>query len=146
VMTGGTIIINGPTANNNSAIDYDSSFKMTGGFILGVGSSGMAMAPSTTSTQRALLLNLRTTRAAGTLIHIETSTGDNILTFKTSKVFQSISLSAPTLTQGTTYNFYVGGNSTGTLKDGIYQNGVYSPGTKLTTFTITSIVTKLTNL
>lgn len=146
VMTSGTIIINGPTANNNSAIDYDSTFKITGGFILGVGSSGMAMTPSTTSTQRSILLNLQTTRAAGTLIHIETNTGDNILTFKTSKVFQSISLSAPTLTQGTTYNVYVGGNSTGILKDGTYQNGVYTPGIKLTTFTITSIVTKLTNL
>ena len=96
VMTGGTIIVNGPTANNNSAIDYDNSFKMTGGFILGVGSSGMAIAPSTTSTQRSILLNLRTTRTAGTLIHIETSTGDNILTYQNQQSFSVNLTCAPT--------------------------------------------------
>jgi hypothetical protein len=145
-MTGGTIIVNGPTANDNGAIDYDTTFKMTGGFILGVGSSGMALAPSTTSTQYSILLNLRTTRTAGTLIHIETSSGTNILTYQTSKVFQSIALCAPTLTQGTTYNVYLGGSSTGTVKDGVYQSGTYTAGTKLTTFTISTIVTKLINL
>jgi hypothetical protein len=145
-MTAGTIIINGPTANDNGAIDYDTTFKMTGGFILGVGSAGMAQAPSTTSTQYSLLLNLRTTRSVGTVIHIETSTGNNILTYQTSKVFQSIALCAPTLTQGTTCNVYLGGSATGTIKDGIYENPTYTGGTKLTTLTITSIVTKLTNL
>jgi hypothetical protein len=146
VMTAGTIIINGPTANDNGAIDYDSTFQMTGGFIVGVGSAGMALAPSSSSTQCSILLNLRTTYAAGTLIHIETSTGSNVLTYQTSKVFQSIVLCAPTLTKGTTYNVYLGGSSTGTLKDGIYQNGVYTAGTKLTTFTISAAVTKLNNL
>jgi hypothetical protein len=145
-MTAGTIIVNGPTANNNGAIDYDSTFKMTGGFILGVGSSGMALAPSTTSTQCSILINLRTTRTAGTLIHIETNSGSNILTYQTSKVFQSITLCTPTLTQGTTYNVYLGGTSTGTINDGVYQSGTYTPGTKLTSFTISTIVTKLTNL
>ncbi len=45
---------------------------------------------------------------------------------------------------GSTYDLYLGGSSTGTIKDGIYQNGVYTPGTLTRTLTITSIVTKVT--
>ena len=41
VMTGGYVIINGPTSNGNGALDHV-SFKITGGFLLAVGSSGMA--------------------------------------------------------------------------------------------------------
>ena len=144
-MTDGYVIINGPTVNSNSAIDWEGSFKMTGGFILGVGSSGMAMTAGPTSTQYALLLNLRNTRSAGTIIHIQNAAGTDILTFQASKTFQSIALCAPSLTKGS-YSLYLGGSSTGTLKDGVYQNGVYSGGTLIRTFTISTIVTKLTNV
>jgi hypothetical protein len=97
--------------------------------------------PSTTSTQYSILVNFRTAYSAQTLIHIETSTGSNILTFKPTKQFQSIAFCSPSLTNGSTYNIYVGGSSTGTLKDCIYSNGVYTPGTKYTSLTINSIVT-----
>ena len=38
---------------------------------------------------------------------------------------------------------YLGGNCTGTLTDGIYEGGTYTAGTKYTTFTVSSIVTKI---
>ncbi len=101
---------------------------MTGGFILGVGSSGMAMTAGPTSTQYALQLDLRNTRGPGTLIHIQTNTGTDVLTFQASKTFQSIAFCSPALTKGSTYSLYLGGGSTGTLKDGVYQNGTYSGG------------------
>jgi len=145
-MTGGYVIVNGPTFNGNSAIDWEGSFKMTGGFILGVGSSGMAMTAGPTSTQYALQLDLRNTRGAGTLINIQTNNGTDVLTFQASKTFQSIAFCSPTLTKGSTYSLYLGGSSTGTLKDGVYQNGTYSGGTMIRTFTIQNIVTKLTYL
>jgi hypothetical protein len=145
VMTDGTIIINGPTSNMNSAIDYDASFKMTGGYIVAVGSSGMAQAPSVTSTQYALLINFRSIKAAGTLFHIQAADGTDILTFKPIRLYQSVAFSSSVLVKGSTYDVYLGGSSTGSITDYLYKDGTYSGGTKSTSFTITSIVTQIIN-
>ena len=45
-MTGGVVVVNGPTEQMNGALDHDASFNMTGGTIVATGSSGMAMAPN----------------------------------------------------------------------------------------------------
>jgi hypothetical protein len=142
-MTAGTVIIQGPIVQMNSAVDYDVTFKMTGGLLIAVGSSGMAQAPDASSTQNALLLNFTTAQRAGTLIHIQSSDGKGILTFLPTKQYQSIAFCSPELVKGATYDVYLGGTSTGTLKDGVYQGGTYQPGTKNTTFTVTSVVTRL---
>jgi len=139
-MTAGTLLINGPTSNFNGAIDHV-SFKMTGGLLVAVGSSGMAQAPGATSTQYSIMVNFRIAYSAQTLIHIESSTGNSILTFKPTKQFQSIVFCSPSLTKGSTYDIYVGGSSTGTLKDGIYPNGTYTGGTKYASLIINNIVT-----
>jgi hypothetical protein len=142
-MTGGTVIVNGPTSNWNGALDHV-SFKMTGGFLVAVGSSGMAEAPGTSSTQYSVLVNFNFARQAGTIIHIRTNTGTEILTFKPTKRYQSIVFSSSALAKGTTYDIYFGGNSTGTVTDSLYTGGTYTPGTKYpTSFTISSIVTKI---
>jgi hypothetical protein len=127
----------------NGALDYDGGFKITGGLLIAVGSAGMAQAPDTSSTQYSLLLNFDGTGRAGTLIHIQTSDGDEILTFSPAKQFQSIAFSSPDLVPGVTYDIYYGGSSTGTVSDGLYQNSTYSAGTKYTSFTVSSIVTGL---
>ncbi len=142
-MTNGTVIVNGPIVRMNSAVDYDRTFKMTGGFLIAVGSSGMAQAPDDSSTQYALLLNLNTTQRAGTLIHIQGADGKAIVTFSPTKEYQSIAFSSPALVKGATYEVYFGGSSTGTIKDHLYQGGTYSGGTKNTSFTTSSIVTRI---
>lgn len=144
-MTDGVVIVNGPTENMNGALDYMGSFQITGGFLVAAGSSGMAQAPSESSTQYSLLVNLDTTQRAGTLVRIQTSDGQEILTFAPSKEYQSIVLSSPALAGGSTYEVYYGGSSDGTVSDGLYQGGTYTPGSKYTSFTISSIVTQLGN-
>lgn len=141
VMTGGDVIINGPTSNMNGALDYDALFKITGGFILGAGSSGMAQAPGSSSTQYSILLKFNSTQQAGGLVHFQTSGGDQIFSFEPVKKYQSIVFSSSILTKGMTYDVYTGGSSTGTANDGLYTSGTYSPGTKYTSFTISGIVT-----
>jgi cytoskeletal protein RodZ len=143
-MTAGTLLVNGPTDSANGALDFG-TFKMTGGFLIGVGSSGMAQALSTTSAQCSVLVNFRTACSAGTLISIQGSSGTDVVTFKSSKLFQSVVVCSPLLTMGSTYNVFVGGSSTGTLKDGVYSGGTYSGGTQYTSFTITSTVTAISN-
>jgi hypothetical protein len=140
-MTGGTVIINGPTGNNNGALDYAGAFNITGGFLVAVGSSGMAQAPSASSTQYSVIHNFQSPQAAGTMVHIESADGEDILTFTPTKTYQSIVLSSSDLKNGATYVVYVGGSATGTVSDGLYSGGAYSGGSQVTSFTIAGIVT-----
>ena len=139
-MTAGVVIINGPTANDNGALDH-MGFKITGGYLLAVGSSGMAQAPDTSSTQHSVMYNVSSIQSAGTLFHIGTESGEGVLTFVPTKTYQSIVLSSPELKDGSTYLVYVGGNSTGTVTDGLYSGGSYTTGTQATGFTISGVVT-----
>lgn len=140
-MTNGTVIVNGPTNNGNGAIDYNGMFNLTGGYLLAIGSSGMAEAPSVSSTQYAVLYNFDTQQAAGTLVHLETADGTEVLTFAPTKAYQSIVLSSPALTNGATYIVYTGGSSTGTATDGLYSGGMYSAGSQIASFTASGVVT-----
>jgi hypothetical protein len=144
-MTDGVLIVNGPTANMNGALDYDNGFSMTGGFLLAAGSSGMAMAPDSSSSQAAVLIYFSSTLPANTLVHIQDSTGKDVLTFTPTKPIQSIAISSPDLVKGTTYTIYTGGGSTGTVTDGVYKDGTYTPGTQLLSFTVSGIVTTAGN-
>ncbi len=141
VMTDGTVIVNGPVSNNNAALDH-STFKITGGSIVAVGSSGMAQAPSTSSTQYSVMLNSRGTLRAGVMFHIQTSDGDGVLSFEPAKNYQSVVFSSAALQKGTTYDVYYSGTSTGAGNDGLYTGGSYTPGTQIGSFTISSIVTR----
>ena len=140
-MTGGIVIVNGPTSNNNGALDYAGAFNLTGGFIVAVGSSGMAQAPGASSTQYSVMYTFESPQAAGTMIHIETEDGEEILTFVQTKAYQSVVLSSPELENGSTYLVYSGGSSTGTVADGLYSGGTYTGGIQVSSFTISSMVT-----
>lgn len=134
-MTAGTVLVHGPTANNNAALDTNGEFVVSGGVLVAVGSSGMAMAPSTKSTQNAILVNLTAGQAAGSLVHLQDGAGASLLTFAPAKAYQSVLFSAPSLAQGTSYAFYTGGSATGTPVDGLHADGTYTPGTLAESFT-----------
>jgi hypothetical protein len=144
VMTDGTLVVNGPTENMNGPLDYDGSFKISGGSVLAAGSSGMAMIPGTTSTQYSVLLNLSSAKTAGTLVRFQTSDGKELFTFAPTKKYQSVAYSSSLITNGTVIDVYFGGTSTGTLTDGIYSGGTYSGGTKYTSITVSGVATKVT--
>lgn len=143
-MSAGTVIVNGPTNNGNGPLDYLGTFNITGGFLVAVGSSGMAQAPSTSSTQYSVMQNLASPQAAGALVHIATASGEEVLTFMPTKTYQSILFSSPELKNGETYNLYIGGSASGAATDGLYTDGTYAAGTQVTSFTISSIVTGAT--
>jgi hypothetical protein len=143
-ISGGTMLVNGPTQNNNGAIDYDGSCIISDGFLLAIGSSGMAEAPGASSSQYSVLIKFSTTLQAGTFIHIENSDGENLFTYETIKSSQSVVFSSPQLENGESYKVYVDGSSSGSEYDGLYTNGTYTPGTLKTSFTISSIVTTKT--
>jgi hypothetical protein len=140
-MADGVVLVNGPTNDGNGALDYMGTFNITGGFLVATGSSGMAEAPSTSSTQYSVRYNFPSQQAAGTVVHIETQDGQEVLTFAPTKVYQSVVLSSPELENGTTYVVYTGGSSTGTVTDSLYGGGTYTAGTQVASLTISSMVT-----
>ncbi len=141
VMADGILIIDGPSSNMNGALDYDRSFAMNGGFLLGTGSSGMAQAPGTGSEQQSVLVNFSSSKQAGTLVHLESGAGSDLFTFSPSKSYQSVVFSSPDLETGTNYTVYYGGSSSGSFQDGLLVDGSYSPGTEYREFTISATTT-----
>jgi hypothetical protein len=135
-MTSGSVIINGPVRNDNGALDYAGVFQVTGGFLVAVGSAGMAEIPSQSSTQSSMGLRYGSPQAAGTMVHIESEDGEDVLTFVPTKIYQSVVLCSSQLTEGATYIVYSGGSSTGTVTDGLYTGGTYVPGTELGSVTL----------
>lgn len=142
-MTGGVVIVNGPTERMNGPLDYDAGFTLSGGVLVAAGSAGMAQAPGTTSTQPAVLLVFDSTQPAGTAVHVQGDDGKALFTFIPAKEFQSIAFSSPDLEIGTTYHIYLGGAATGTGEDGLYRDSSYTPGTEYTSFTVADVITQI---
>ncbi len=139
-MTGGTLLVDGPTNDGNGAIDYDQSFVITGGTLIAAGSAGMAQTPSADSTQASILFVLDQAPSAGTLFDLQTGSGDNLLAYAPAKQYQSVLVSSPKLTVGSAYNAYLGGSMAGTATDGLYADGTYSGGSLLAAINLTSTV------
>lgn len=141
-MTGGTLLVDGPTNGGNGALDYDGSFNQTGGTLVGAGSSGMAMATSETSTQGALSLYFDSSQAGNTLFNISDSTGDSLISYQPTKAYQHMLVSSPDLTIGGKYQLSTGGKDTGTNTQGLYTGGQYS-GDNLLEIELSTVITSI---
>lgn len=142
-MTGGVIIVHGPTEQMNGALDFDAGFAISGGTVIAAGSAGMAQAPDASSSQNSVLIYFSTTQPAGSLVHLTNRAGENVLTFAPKKAYQSLAFSSPALVRGETYTIYVGGQATGRVQDGVYTGGSYSGGTQYASFTVSSALTQV---
>ena len=140
-MTGGTVIVSGPSDDGNGALDYQGECNISGGTLVAVGSSGMALAPSDTSSQLSLMVNFTENQAAGTIVHIEGPNGEDIFTMAPAKAFRSIVISSDLLQEGATYTVYLGGTAAGTITDTVYSDDTYTPGTENTSVTLSGVVT-----
>ncbi|AEY67299.1 carbohydrate-binding domain-containing protein [Clostridium sp. BNL1100] len=134
VMTNGKVVVSGPASNNNGAIDYNGTFKISGGLLIAAGSSGMAQAPSEESSQNSINMYFPNLQEAGTIVHLQDSKGNTITTYAPEKEYQSVVISSPLLKKDSSYSLYAGGSLTG---------GVYKAGTKLIDFKATGSVTWL---
>lgn len=96
-MTGGDVIVEGPTNDGNGALDYDGSFAVSGGTLLAVGSSGMAQSV-TSSTQKSAMLRLGS-YVTGTLT-IKDSSGNVVVEYTPGKKYSSVVYTSPSLAAG----------------------------------------------
>ena len=143
-MTDGTVLINGPTNGGDGALDFDSTFEISGGLLIAAGSAGMAQAPSTSSSQNSLMITYSGTQKAGTLVTLSDDSG-SVVAFAPSKDYQTMIISSPDLRQNTSYTLSSGGGSTGENSDGLYTGGTVSGGTLLTTLSLNGTVTSLSD-
>lgn len=142
-ITGGIILVDGPTSSMNGAIDYNGSFTMSGGTLLAIGASGMAETISSSSSQYGILASMTSTYTSD--ITIVDSNGDVILHYNPEKSYQSIAMSSPEFKRGKTYTIYLGGTYTdgNYVTDNYATGGTLTGGTKYSDFTISSIVTTI---
>ncbi len=111
-ITGGSVIVNGPTNNGNGALDTNGTFTISGGTLLAGGSSGMAEAPSTDSSQKSLKFTV--SAASGATVEVKDSAGTTIATYTTTRQIASLVVSNDQVKEGETYTVYVNGTASGT--------------------------------
>lgn len=139
-INGGIIIANGPQSGMEEACDFNGSFNMNGGIFIGSGSnSNMTKPMSTTSTQPNMLIKSSAVIPSTSLLRIQNSTGDEVLTFKPKYGGYYFLFSSSALVQGGTYSIYTGGSYTGGNNlNGFYSGGTYTSGTLKKTVTLSN--------
>jgi len=142
-MTGGTVIVQGPSSQPEVCIDVNGTFNISGGLFIGSGpnSGQMIEASSSTSSQYCVLAKSTTTLSAGTIVNIQDTDNKSLVTFKPVRSIYYIVFSSPDLASGSSYYIYTGGSSTGTSTGGLYVGGIYSGGTQKKNFTVSGKVT-----
>ena len=126
-VTGGFVIVEGPTNSGNGALDCGdgngSVLNITGGTVLATGSSGMAV-NFDSGTQCAALVSLSGT--SGTTISVDDGSG---FSFTASKNFECLVYSSPSMTQGNTYTITAGSASASAdFSSGLYYSNVSGQG------------------
>ena len=105
-ITGGDIIVSGPTQGDTSTLDYDTSAVISGGTFIGTGASGMAQTFS--SSEQGVIAVSTGEQSAGTQITLTDSAGNTLISYTPALSFAVVILSSPDLVQGETYVLTVG--------------------------------------
>ncbi len=138
-VTGGLVISCGTQAPEEGFDCDNNTFKITGGTLLGIGGSTSEPTASV-STQPSVILG---GGSKAQIIHIESTEGDEVLTFVAPREYSTLLYSSPKLELNTDYLVYTDGSvNSGTNFNGLYLSGTYTKGTQSsTTFTTSEMVT-----
>ncbi len=140
-ISGGTIILNGPVAGGNGIIDHDGSCSITGGILIGAGTSDMLEMPGSDSTQKTVAITFSSSQKAGTLVYVTDSQGNVIAAMTPEVDFSCILISNPSLAEGETYKVMLGGSADGESIHGYLKKAAVSGGEEYASFTVTNAVT-----
>ncbi len=126
-MSGGILVVFGPTDNSNGAIDYEQSFALSGGTLIALGSKGMAQAPSTLSQP---CISIYSKANADSTIEVRDESGNAILSTVTPKSCESLIFSSPDFVSGSSYTIYADDEllDTVTATDGVSGGGASGSG------------------
>lgn len=145
----GGLVIGVGTSAPESGIDCDNSnnFKINGGTVISMGGT-LQSSPSSSSSQRSVVCN-GVSASKDSYITILNSSSTPILTFKYPRTLSGASLlfSSPDITSGASYTISSGGSISSYTDswNNWYSGGTWSDGSALSTFTASSVVTTIGN-
>ena len=113
-INGGNITVAGSINGGNAALDYDDECVVTGGNIIIYGPTGMWQNPSNTSTQYSL--TFQATGKVGDEIVLKDSSGNEVISLNAEKAYGTVTISNSVIEKGETYTLYVNGTSVGSLE------------------------------
>lgn len=141
-VSGGTILVSGPTNSGNGALDYGGSATISGGTVVIVGASGMATTFGNNSSQASFMHNINSAFDGGTAVSLLDG-NDVIASFTPQKAYNSIIISSPKMEIGKTYTLSIGGTVTNTDSNGFTESGKVSGSTE--TFEIEQTAVSVSN-
>lgn len=124
-ITGGVLLVNGPTSGGDGAFDYDLTSTVTGGTVVMVGSTGMAQ--NFTSGEQPFAFTTASGNA-GDSVAVVDGDGTVVASLTAAKQFGMVLATSPAFTEGGTYSLVIGGTVTGANADGYTDSGTVSGG------------------
>ncbi len=107
-VDGGTIYVAGPSNGANGALDKNGTAVISGGTLIALGAAGMSETFDSSSTQGCILVNTDSVHLAGTVVELLDESENVLFHYTSSKSFQSIVLSDPSILVGKTYRLKIG--------------------------------------
>lgn len=126
-VTGGVLLVSGPTGDGNGAFDYDGSATVSGGTVLMVGSTGMAQ--SFTGGMQAFAMT-SASGEAGQSVGVVDGSGNVVASFTATKRFGMVLASSPAFTEGGEYTLVIGGEVANANADGYTDSSTVSGGSE----------------
>lgn len=121
-LSGGVLLVSGPTNSGNGALDYGGTAIVNGGIAVIVGSSGMATTFSSSSSQASFMYNLQSSVIGKTSVSV-TDGNKVIASFTPAKDYNIVIVTCPSFKVGNTYTLNIGGNVTNTDNNGYTNSG-----------------------
>ena len=141
VISGGTVLVSGPTDNGNGAFDYGGEATVSGGTVILCGSSGMAQGFSDKSEQASFMYTLNSSASAGSSVAVTDENGNVLASFIPAKQYNNVVISTPSLKNGSSYKLVIGGTVSGADKNGFASSDSVSSAAQTLDIKLTGITT-----
>lgn len=128
-VTGGVLLVSGPTSDGDGAFDYDGSATISGGTVLMVSSTGMAQS-FTGGTQAFAMTSA--SGEAGQSVCVVDGSGNVVVSLTATKRFDMVLASSPAFTEGGEYTLVIGGEVANANADGYTDSSTVSGGSEAT--------------
>ena len=127
-VTGGVLLVSGPTSDGDGTFDYDGSATVSGGTVLMVGSTGMAQS-FTGGTQAFAMTSA--SGEAGQSVCVVDGNGNVVASFTATKRFGMVLASSPAFAEGGEYTLVIGGEVANANADGYTDSGAVNGGSEI---------------
>lgn len=142
-LEGGTVAVFGPTNAGNGTLDFDKTFTVNSGILIGIGASGMAQNPNDVN-QGLIYGSINSSSKEGDLLNLYIDDKEYSVLIPTNYNSLAYTFSVPEIVIGATYNLTKYGTLEGTMKNNIYiGEKVISDDTAISSGSITSLMTSI---